>query len=776
MTAKHRDLCLRLLRAETEDEVVSILRSGRLWDDRSVWRPYGDIPNNRGVVGNQQSSPVAALVEKLVNSIDAVLVAECRRQGIDPTGADAPGTMQAAVERFLGIRDGRVQNLDAGSRTRYAERIRLVACGTKEQPSYLIVDDGEGQSPDDFPDTLLSLLRENKTAIPFVQGKFNMGATGVLQFAGTHSFQLVISKRQPDLLSSALGTSWRRHHWGFTLIRRLDPGSSQPQTMYVYLAPGGQVLSFESDTLPLLPGPYPNAYVGELSAGTAIKLWNYKFPGRLKTIATLDLRYALERHLQDPALPIRIHERRSGYRAHFYDTTMAGLCSVLADDRNRIEPGLDTGGPMEVAGVGQIHVRLVVLKEPEDERRAGAERYAGGVFFNVNGQLHSELGSDFIARRTKFDYIAKDVIVIVDCTGLPQRTREDLFLASRDRMRQCQERTALEDAIVEYLKDHQGLRELNARRRQARLQSRSEEDTSAVIQALIRADPTLAAVFGKGQKIKVPIGPLPEPEPYVGKQFPTFFRIRGEPKAGLVKRCPLNRTCRVEFETDATNDYFSRSTDPGRLEVRGAPTRVGTVHLWNGKALLRFAPPASCSPGDQLRVVVSVSDVSRVAPFESSFVISVEPEAPPSPPGPPAPQPGASLTGFPNIIEVRQEQWAMHGFDETSALELKYGEDDAIDMYINMDNLHLRNEIARRRGADPDLLRYWFKYGLCLLALGMLYQHRQSAARANENSRGENGDDTEEEVFRTIAAASRGLAVTVIPAISQLGKGKDESR
>ncbi len=221
---------------------------------------------------------------------------------------------------------------------------------------------------------------------------------------------------------------------------------------------------------------------------------------------------------------------------------------------------------------------------------------------------------------------------------------------------------------------------VNARRRQARLQSRSEEDTSAVIQALIRADPTLAAVFGKGQTIKVLIGPLPEPEPYVGKQFPTFFRIRGEPKAGLVKACPLNRTCRVEFETDATNDYFSRSTDPGRLEVRGAPTRVGTVHLWNGKALLRFAPPASCSPGDQLRVVVLVSDVSRVAPFESSFIMSVEPEAPPLPPGPPAPPPGASLTGFPNISEVRREQWAMHGFDEISAVELKYGDDDAIDM------------------------------------------------------------------------------------------------
>jgi hypothetical protein len=155
--------------------------------------------------------------------------------------------------------------------------------------------------------------------------------------------------------------------------------------------------------------------------------------------------------------------------------------------------------------------------------------------------------------------------------------------------------------------------------------------------------------------------------------------------------------------------------------------------------------------------------------------VDVEPEAAPLPPGPPAPPPGTSLTGFPNIIEVRQEQWAMHGFDETSALELKYGDDDAIDMYINMDNLHLRNEIARRRSLDPELLQYWFKYGLCLLTLGMLYQYRQSTSAADETSnRREDADDTEVEVFRRIAAASRGLAVTVIPAISQLGKGKTE--
>ena len=746
------ELCRRLLNCDTEDEVIGVLKAERLWTDRSAWKPYGDIPNNRGVVGNQQSSPVAALVEKLVNSIDAILTSECHRHGIDPTGADAPQSMRAAVEKFLDIPAGKIAPLDPRARTELAKRIHLIAAGTKLNPSYVIVDEGEGQLPERFPDTFLSLLRENKARIPFVQGKYNMGATGVLQFAGTNSFQLILSRRQPHLLLPA--EVKRGPRWGFTLIRRIDPGPDQPHTTYVYLAPGGQIPWFEAETLDLKPGPYPTAHGTPLAAGTLIKLWNYKAPG-LKTIATLDFRHALERFLQDPALPIRISERRQGYRANYYDTTMAGLVSVLADNTEKIEPGLDTGSPLDVPGVGRVHIRLVVLSDnlvPEDSKQ-----FPAGVHFNVNGQLHGERGTDFISRRTRLDYVAESMIVLVDCTELPTRVREDLFLASRDRMRLIEERTALENAIVEYLQEHQGLRELNARRRQERITSVSESETEKVIQSLVRSDPTLAALFGRGERVRIHKGPLPEPEPYGGQRFPTYFRLTKEPQGGLVKRCPRNRSTRVEFETDAVNDYFSRTVDPGHLETRGVP-KLMSVHLWNGRAGLRFSVPEDSNVGDRYRVVVQVNDVSRVSPFEASFVIEVEADADVREPGPPAPPPGSFQTALPNIVEVKRHEWARHGFNEYSALALKYGEEQILDVFVNMDNIYLGNEITRRRGMDPDALRYFFKYGLALLALGMLYQQRQGAQ----------GDPAKAENFAQISDACRGLAVTLIPVMVHL--------
>jgi len=65
-----RDLCMALLRAETEQEVDSILKSnGYMTDDQSVWRPFGDNENNLGTINNQADNATQALVEKIINSV-----------------------------------------------------------------------------------------------------------------------------------------------------------------------------------------------------------------------------------------------------------------------------------------------------------------------------------------------------------------------------------------------------------------------------------------------------------------------------------------------------------------------------------------------------------------------------------------------------------------------------------------------------------------------------------------------------------------------------------
>src|SRR5215471_12442333 len=95
------ELCMSLMQADTEAEVVSILQEEGYWDNQRAWRPVGDNSNNFATIGNQQSEAIAALVEKIVNAVDARLIHACRRAGVDPEGPGAPQSVREAVSRFF---------------------------------------------------------------------------------------------------------------------------------------------------------------------------------------------------------------------------------------------------------------------------------------------------------------------------------------------------------------------------------------------------------------------------------------------------------------------------------------------------------------------------------------------------------------------------------------------------------------------------------------------------------------------------------------------------
>src|SRR5713226_9982606 len=126
-----------LLNAENENEADKILqRAGYGLENEAAWRPLGDMPNNRSVVTNQQTEATAAFVEKVINGVDALLMAECLTRGIDPKGAAAPASMVDAVRQFFGVRDGLLANLLPKEQTELAKRLHVVVVGAKSAPSY----------------------------------------------------------------------------------------------------------------------------------------------------------------------------------------------------------------------------------------------------------------------------------------------------------------------------------------------------------------------------------------------------------------------------------------------------------------------------------------------------------------------------------------------------------------------------------------------------------------------------------------------------------------
>jgi hypothetical protein len=324
-----KSLCLSLMRADSEDEVVQLLKDSGFWENSAAWRFYGDNENNWSTIGNQQSKPDAALTEKIVNSVDARLMNECLVQGINPESTQAPRSIRNGVAAFFDTNQpnsslaGRVANWSPSKRTEVARGITLAATGRtpKEgKPCFTISDAGEGQTPEAMPDTLLSLSRSNKLRIPFVQGKFNMGGTGVLKFSGNRNLELILTRRNPDIQKGSVAHSTDTH-WSFTIVRREDPDpqGGRRSSVYTYLAPHGaeqnphrgSVLSFVSKTMPIFPEGR-NPYKKEAGWGTLIKLYEYAASGYSNThILRKDgLLGRIDLLLMEPALPVRFHECR----------------------------------------------------------------------------------------------------------------------------------------------------------------------------------------------------------------------------------------------------------------------------------------------------------------------------------------------------------------------------------------------------------------------------------------------------------------------------------
>jgi len=769
---ENKDLCLKLAMTDSEKGVIALLKDARYWDDPSAWKYYGNFENNFATIGNQQSKPDSALVEKIINSVDAVLMRECLKRGIDPESEDAPSDTRKALQEFFGVSQGILSNLTAHERTEIAKNIVLVVTGTKSNPSYSIIDKGEGQSPKKMPETFLSLNRSNKLRIPFVQGKFNMGATGALQFCGSHNLHLIISKRDPQIAKTEADDT--NGFWGFTIIRRENPTRGMKSSTFKYLAPKGKILVFKAESLTLLPGEYPKAYLNPLKWGSFVKLYEYQMVG-LKTLVTLDLYNRLSLLLPNIALPVRMCERRKGYGGHSPETNLSGLSVRLEEDkRNNLEPGFPSSDNIRLAGQ-EMNLLIYAFKEGKREKYSRRE----GVIFTVNGQAHAFLPDTFFTRKNVgLSYLKGSILVLIDCSKFEGRVREDLFMNSRDRLREGELKKEIEKELEEILKKHKGLRELKEKRRRKEIEGKIG-DAKPLLNAIentIKKSPTLSKLFIEGVKLTDPfdLRGVTTKEIYEGKRFPSFFKLVREYPKEKPKTCPINKRFRIQFETDAENEYFGRESCPGRYHLRANDEDVETrkLNLWNGSANLTVKLPEWVNIGNKIHYEFEVWDEGRVEPFYNEFYVEViEPQneikgGKGNRKKPPSDEEGEDREknthlDLPNMWEVRKDEWEKYGFDKESALLVKYaGEETGYDFFINMENIHLLTEIKGRSDTDPKFLELQYKYGMVLIGLALL----------NEFEYNEDRIDEEKDVYEEISIITRAISPFLLPMISSLGE------
>ncbi len=838
-----RALALALLHADTENEVVDILKKAKLWDSDAAWRLYGDIESNFSTIGNQQSRPEAALVEKVVNCVDSRLMDECFRRGIDPTSAQAPQSITDAVAEFFeegrkarGF-GGHLKDWPQDRQLSQSRFITIAITGAKARSgnaSITIADLGEGQAPTRVPETFLSINRQNKLRIPFVQGKFNMGGTGVLKFCGTENLQLIISRRDPTVTAKNGEHHPDQGKWSVTVVRRERPGAATGavrNSVYRFLAPigadaapnNGALLVFSSEALRSMP-ERNKPYGAEMRYGSVIKLYEYDMKG-FKSHALMKggLLARLELLLPGIALPVRVHECREyrGDEARSFETTLVGLLARLEEDRaGNLEEGYPTSIQVKVRGEEMV-AQIFAFRDD----RATSYAPNDGIIFTVNGQTHGTLPRTFFERRTvRMQRIARSLLIVVDCSAVSVGSREDLFMNSRDRLSSIELRKAIEEELEEAIGHHPGLRALQDRRRSEEVDKKLAESKplEEVLGSILKDSPSLSRLFLLGQRLSKPHrqtggtgeiggGPDAGDSEFTGRPHPTYFRFHGRQEGITLERnAELGRRCRIKFDTDVVNDYFSRDQLRGQyhVEILEGPLEGSEVDhslaLHGGVANWSISIPSEAvAPGDVLTLACTVTDGSLIDPLVNIAKIQITSQSTheggagghEKPKGRGQASGGGSAAGagtpdekgqlapgglqMPTIVEVREGDvnWRAYKFTDKDACHVvEDGDPDrpdqrAFTFYVNVDNIFVRTEM-KGKADEVRLVKARFVYGNVLVGLALLHDFKVQRAEVSQGdgSAGEEGPS----VVQMIRSVSMSLSPFLVPMIDSLGSLSDD--
>ena len=646
-----KKLLLDLYNAGSSEAVYQVVKEYGI-DGPDYWHPYGDNPNNAGTFENQQSSPENALVEKITNSIDAILMKECCIRGIDPKAkgdSEVPQDMSEAVETFYGVRDGKWENVSDSERNEIAQSIQIILTEDRKTPNVAIYDAGEGQNPSEFSKTFLSIAHGNKNDVPFVQGKYNFGATGAVVFCGdTHRYQMIISRRN-TALSDGDGTI------GFTLVRRHILSKKEEKevklTWYEYLVIDNEVPSIPAEPLNLgLNKGIP------FESGSVVKMYSYQLTR--PSMATTDLWRELNPLLFVPAFPILIYEARD-YRQNTPTKLMLGNRTRLAlDDRDKVKFTKTLQTTLFNSAIPiTVYIFSRETKNPE---------FIGGksVIYTLNGQTQGAESKTFISQDLGFRNLREYMLVCVDCSLIGTTARQELFMASRDRLKQGKYYNELRNDIITLLKGDDDIKQMDQDYKgRAFRETGEDKDMIESLFSNLKSNQDIRKMFSGNQGAfsfftkKTPHKEQSESrkkeekkvEKKKLKRYPSIFKVKGfdTSKGDYVKAIKRGGKGKITLETDVENEFLSRSYDNGSIEITtldysnhggsgggfhlpsedDQKLKVQVAGPYNGEIQVIVEPKAEAEVGES--IPLSIKMISSAGEHEVIVFIKVDKEANP---------------------------------------------------------------------------------------------------------------------------------------------------
>jgi len=558
---KSNDLYKRLLSCQTVKQFEILLDAFIDKNESNVsWKPVGDW-NNSGVIG-VSADPGRALIERVTNAMDAILEYE----HFSHKGLPDCRSPKEAASAWLAVPEEGLSGLTSAKRRELAQKVQVILeeGSGKDKRVVEVRDYGIGIASNDMKNTILSLNKSNKMQKHYLAGTYGQGGSSTFAVS---QYTLIASKHKD---SASVG---------FTIVKYDD------------------LFQFEDDEK-------------IFQYGTQVRHYGFDLHSYAYAFGPNSVYGLLNEMLFDPVMPIWLDNKIYDWRR-----TIKGSCTALSgavdsEDETKA-PTLSHHIPSFYVPLGSENGGVMMqywLLAPSDKKSttptASFVNDKKPIVLTLNGQNHAELPVSIIKKNAELPYLARRLIVHIDCNRLSPEAKRALFVSTREEVRKGMVRDLIEEEVINALKADDDLIRLNT---EAYAEVINEEDESAKkemrdevarllkIQGMEIAGSTGAeATDEEGdttERITHPRKGRRKPKPIELHEPPTYIKIlRDEEKA--IRFYP-SQSRYIRIETDAQSQYHDhKKPEASRINVmvmgEGLAKEVATTPLKGGRMRVIF--------------------------------------------------------------------------------------------------------------------------------------------------------------------------------------------
>lgn len=618
---KNKEILLKLLLSQTSDEIEKIVNTESFFKNCD-WIPYGGRSNNVGTIEGQMRDADNALIEKITNSIDAILMRRCYEEGLDPKDkTKAPNSMFQALERFFGGREKLREK-----RSEFAkEWLRVTAEGKKDRPTITVIDKGEGQQPNEIKETILSLNKDIKEKISFVYGTYNQGGSSPLGYAGNPTsydfnyLQLILCRRATTIKDKTRAKNY--DHFGFSLVRKkFDYGAQKFTYEYFVEKDSKDIFSFPFDK-PIKVDDY------DFSEGCLIKLFDYQLPQR-GNIVFRGLNEFIEKKLPDSPLPIYLKELRD-YKGGI-DYTIFGLREKLLRKEDILREGYPQKLPIDLGEIGKREIEVFIIKHKtqvkEDLSAYIEQSVSEKIFFIKDGLvLHTE-NTSWLRNECDLVDLSPYLFAFIDISNIDPPVAQMLHSGREKFKNNATTKLALERLKI--FLTNETFKTLDMEYGHLSVGEESsfkDENLRKQLMKDFETQPELREYFELGEDVPVQEGEGDEPlPPYEGTYLPEKFELLGlDPR-----EVEEGSYCKISFSTGADERLLERRDDRGEYDWgKSEKFQIAFSSFKRGKLTFRVDPNPSTTAPTEEAIIFHLRVPSKNIDFSKAVSVIVKEKA-----------------------------------------------------------------------------------------------------------------------------------------------------